>query len=187
MLTALYDANVLYPAPLRDFLMYLAVVAPFQALWSDDIHDEWTRNLLKNRADLSRQSLQRTRALMNIHVPHALVTDYQPLISTLDLPDADDRHVLAAAIKGDADVIVTFNLSDFPSRTLENYQIRAQHPDAFILSLLELDAPAVHEAIRRQRAGLKNPPQSATQLLDTLKAQGLKQSVALLRPFAAGF
>lgn len=187
MLTALYDANVLYPAPLRDFLMYLAVVAPFQALWSDDIHDEWTRNLVKNRSDLSSQKLERTRALMNVHVPNSLVTDYQSLIPALELPDADDRHVLAAAIKGDADIIVTFNLRDFPARTLENYQIRAQHPDNFIVSLLELDAPSVHEAVRRQRAGLQNPPHSATQLLDTLEAQGLGQSVALLRAFAAEF
>lgn len=187
MLTALYDANVLYPAPLRDFLMYLAVVAPFQALWSDDIHDEWTRNLLKNRLDLTRQSLERTRELMNIHVPHALVTDYQTLIPTLDLPDADDRHVLAAAIKGNADVIVTFNLRDFPAHTSETYRIRAQHPDAFVLSLLELDAPSVHEAMRRQRAGLKNPPHTAAQLLETLEAQDLKQSVEMLRPFAAEF
>lgn len=187
MLTALYDANVLYSAPLRDFLMYLAMFAPFQALWSDDIHDEWTRNVLKNRPDLTRQRLERTRTLMNVHVPDSLVTDYQVLIPTLELPDADDRHVLAAAIKGNADVIVTFNLRDFPPRALALHGIRAQHPDDFILSLLELDAPSVHEAVRRQRAGLKNPPQSAAQLLDTLELQGLKQSVAMLRPFVMDF
>lgn len=185
MQIVLYDANVLYSAPLRDLLIRLALTGTFQARWTREIHDEWTRNVLKNRPDLSLERIERTRAMMDAAVQDCLVTDYHEVIPTLDLPDADDRHVLAAAIKGSADIIVTFNLSDFPVRTLENHQIRAQHPDNFIVSLLELDAPSVHEAIGRQRAGLKNPPHTATQLLDTLEAQGLKQSVAMLRLFAA--
>lgn len=187
MFTALYDANVLYSAPLRDLLVRLALTGTFQARWTRDIHDEWTRNVLKNRPDLSLERIERTRDAMNAAVKDCLVNDYQVLIPTLELPDADDRHILAAAIQGNADVIVTFNLRDFPARTLELHGIRAQHPDEFILSLLELNAPSVHEAVRRQRGGLKNPPHTAAQLLDTLELQGLKQSVAMLRPFAAEF
>ena len=141
--TALFDANVLYPAPLRDLLMHLALTDLFQARWSDAIHDEWIRNVLEDRPDLTKEQLERTRRLMNAHARDALVTDYEALIPDMILPDPDDRHVLAAAIKGGADVIVTNNLKDFPAETLARYGIEAQHPDAFVTALIELDALAV--------------------------------------------
>ena len=92
-----YDACVLYPAPLRDLLMHLAWARLVHARWTDAIHDEWIRNLLANRPDLSRAQLERTRALMERAVPEASVTGYEHRISALTLPDPDDRHVLAAA------------------------------------------------------------------------------------------
>lgn len=98
----LYDACVLYPAPLRDLLMRLALTDLFQARWTDRIHDEWTRNVLGNRPDITPESLARCRQLMDEHVPGCLVTGYEALISTLTLPDPDDRHVLAAAVHGRA-------------------------------------------------------------------------------------
>ena len=101
-----YDACVLYPAPLRDFLMHLALTELFQARWSDAIHDEWIRNVLADRPNL-RSRLQRTRTLMDKAVPDSLVTGYEPLNEKLDLPDPDDRHVLAAAIRCGAQAIVT--------------------------------------------------------------------------------
>lgn len=116
--TVLFDACVLYSAPLRDFLMHLAMTDLFRAKWTDEIHDEWIRNLLKNRPDLTQERLQRTRDLMNSSVRDCLVSGYVDLIPSLTLPDQDDRHVLAAAICGGADVIVTYNLSDFPSTPL---------------------------------------------------------------------
>ena len=91
----LYDACVLYPAPLRDLLMRLALTDLFQARWTDQIHDEWTRNVLANRPELTAESLARCRRLMDEHVPDCLVTGYESLIPTLSLPDPDDRHVLA--------------------------------------------------------------------------------------------
>ena len=100
--TVVYDACVLYPAPLRDFLVRLAVTGAFRARWTEAIHDEWVRNLLANRADLSREKLERTVALMNQAVPDCLVEGYELLIGGLDLPDPDDNHVLAAAIRCDA-------------------------------------------------------------------------------------
>jgi predicted nucleic acid-binding protein len=110
--TAIYDANVLYPAPLRDFLMHLALTGVYRARWSVQIHDEWKRNLLLNRPELTREQLDRTSSLMDAAVPDGVVTDYEQLIEGLDLPDVDDRHVLAVAIKCNASVIVTFNLKD---------------------------------------------------------------------------
>ena len=81
---ALLDANVLYPAPLRDVLMRLAVTDIFAARWTERIHDEWTRNLLKNRPDLTVEQLQRTRALMNAHVRDCLVTGVRVIGSGID-------------------------------------------------------------------------------------------------------
>ena len=114
-LTALLDANVLYPAGLRDFLLRLADRYLYTPLWSADIHAEWMRNLLVDRPDLSGDMLERTRAVMDGHFPEAVVTGYEAVAAGLDLPDAGDRHVLAAAIHGRADVIVTRNLRHFPA------------------------------------------------------------------------
>jgi hypothetical protein len=63
--TVIYDACVLYRAPLRDLLMRLALTDLYRARWSDQIHDEWISAVLRNRPDLSRQQLERTRSLMN--------------------------------------------------------------------------------------------------------------------------
>ena len=126
--TALFDACVLYPAPLRDLLLRLAFTGLFRARWTDRIHEEWIRNLLKKRLDLRRDALERTRRLMNDSVPDCLVTEYEDLIEGLSLPDSNDRHILAAAIQSGCDVIVTYNLSDFPPSYLEKFAIEAQHP-----------------------------------------------------------
>jgi len=178
--TALFDACVLYPAPLRDFLLRLAMTERFRARWTDDIHDEWIRNVRKNRQDLSAEQLDRTRQLMNRAVPDCLVTGYEEFIDGLELPDVDDRHVLAAAIRCHAGVIVTFNLKDFPVRVLDKYGIEAQHPDEFVGHLLDLDPGAVCYAAKLQRQSLKNPPKSPQEFLDTLLQQGLAGTVAQL-------
>ena len=96
--TALLDANVLYPAPIRDILLQLAVSDVYRAKWSADIHREWIRALLRNEPHRDRASLERTRDLMNQAARDCLVEGYEHLVPALDLPDADDRHVLAAAI-----------------------------------------------------------------------------------------
>ena len=146
--TALYDACVLYPAPLRDLLMHLALTDLFRAKWTEAIHDEWIRNVLHDRPDVTAEQLARTRRLMNAHVRDCLVSDYEGLIPSLDLPDPDDRHVLAAAIRGRADVIVTMNLKDFPTSALAPYGIKAQHPDEFVLHLLGTSEAKVIGAVR---------------------------------------
>lgn len=182
--TVLYDACVLYPAPLRDFLMHLALTDLYRAKWSHDIHEEWIQAVLRVRGDLVRSQLDRTRDLMNKHVRDCLVTDYQDLVAGLTLPDPDDRHVLAAAIRSATDVIVTFNLKDFPEAELSKYGIEAQHPDDFITHLIDLAPSTVCAAAKRQRESLKNPPKSVTEYLDVLERLGLPQAVNGLRQFA---
>ena len=94
MFTAFNDANVLYPAELRNLLMHLALTGLFRAKWSADVHEEWISNLLQKRPDLTRDKLERTRMLMDQHAVDALVTGYEDLIPDLQLPDPGDRHVL---------------------------------------------------------------------------------------------
>ena len=178
--TAVYDACVLYPAPLRDFLMWLGLSGRFRARWSAQIHDEWKRNLLLNRADLTREQLDRTSAPMDKAIPDGLVTDHEVLIAGLALPDPDDRHVLAAAIRCNASVIVTFNERDFPQAALSPFGIEAQHPDLFIENLFDLDPAAVVAAAQRQRAQLKNPPMDVDHYIDVLLRQGLVQTAKSL-------
>lgn len=181
----LYDACVLYPAPLRDLLMHMALAGLYQAKWSAAIHDEWTRNVLASRPDLTPAQLDRTRKLMDFHVRDGLVEKYEDLIETVTLPDPDDRHVLAAAISSKADVILTFNLKDFPSSALTPYGIEAEHPDAFLTALLDFEPGTVCARVKRHRQGLKNPPKSVAEYFDTIQQQGLPQFVAQLRSFAA--
>jgi PIN domain len=183
--TAVYDACVLYPAPLRDFLMWLGLSGRFRARWSPQIHDEWKRNLLINRPDLTSAQLDRTSGLMDLAIPDGLVTGHETLIAGLTLPDADDRHVLAAAIRCNASVIVTFNEKDFPAAALAPYGIEAQHPDLFVDNLFDLDQAAVIAAAQRQRAQLKNPPLAVDRYLDVLLRQGLVQTVKALGNYRA--
>src|ERR1041385_4142698 len=137
MTSALLDANVLYSAMLRDLFMRLTVGLVFQAKWTERIHEEWMQNVLANRPDLTREQIERTRRLMDLWGGDWQVPEYESLIPTLSLPDEDDRHVLAADISAQVPVIVTFNLSDFPETALASYDIRALHPDDFLMELLD--------------------------------------------------
>ena len=123
--TAVYDANVLYPAPLRDLFIRLAQAGLVRARWTEAIHDEWVRNVLKDNPALSLERLTRTRSLMTEAVRDCLVTGYEDLIESLSLPDPDDRHGLASGIRANAEVIITFNLKDFPAGVLASYNIEA--------------------------------------------------------------
>ena len=181
--TALLDASVLYPAPLRDLLLELAVSDLYRAKWSNVIHDEWINALLRTRPDLTRERLERTRDLMNTHTRDALVTGFEDLIEVLTLPDPNDRHVLAAAIKGRADVIVTTNLKDFPNNALKRWGIEAQHPDEFLTHQFHLSQPTFLTAMKTVRLRLKNPPKSVEDYLDTLRTQGLLATVNEIAPF----
>lgn len=179
--TVLFDACVLYPAPLRDLVMRLALTGLFQARWSEEIRDEWMRTLLANRPEITRESLERCRELMDRHVPDSLVEGYESPISTLALPDPDDRHVLAAAIHGGAAVIVTFNLADFPASVLEPYGIEAVHPDEFVARHWDESRESELDAVRRQRTALRRPAKSARDYLETLEQCRLVETATRLR------
>lgn len=177
----LYDACVLYPAPLRSFLMHLTMTGLYKARWSDDIHEEWMRNVEKDYPDISRGQVEKIRDLMNAHVDDCLATGYEALIPSLALPDPNDRHVLAAAIQCGANIILTFNLADFPEAHLQPHGLKAICPDDFLVQQMGFASDMVCEAARRQRSSLKNPPLTVEEYLRTLERQGLKQTTARLR------
>jgi hypothetical protein len=182
--TALLDANVLYPAPIRDILLQLAVDDLYRAKWTASIHHEWIEALLNNQPHRDRAALERTRDLMDTSVRDSLVIGYEALINCLELPDLDDRHVLAAAIVGRCDVIVMRNLQDFPQSTLNIYGIEAQHPDDFLVNQIGLASGKRCEAIRKIRARLKHPPYSVEEYLAILTRQGLVITVEELEQFS---
>ncbi len=181
---ALLDANVLYPAPLRDLLLQLAVTDIFKAHWSADIHREWIEALLRNEPHRDRAALERTRDLMDKATRDSVITGYESLVPSIELPDPDDRHVLAAAIVGRCDVIVTQNLKDFPEDALAPFGINVQHPDEFLCNHLNLASGLVCGAVRKVRLRLKHPPFTIDQYLETLIRQGLPETVSGLSAFA---
>lgn len=181
--TVLFDANVLYPPTLRSLLMHLALTDLFRARWTDAIHEEWIRNVLTAHPDILPEALAKTRRLMDAHVAGALITGYDDLIPALSLPDPNDRHVLAAAIRGGANVIVTCNTKDFPDALLDQYGIEAQHPDIFITHLFDLAPMDVLAAARNQLRDLKNPPVSVSDYLERLEKLQLPQTAGHLRQY----
>lgn len=180
-LIVVYDACVLYPAPLRDLLMWLALTDLFQAKWTEKIHQEWMENVLKNRPDITFSQLNRTRQLMNENIDDALVTGYEYLIPTLTLPDPNDLHVLATAIHSQADLIITFNLKDFPMSILKNYGVEAISPDEFVLELIDISENKVIQAVTNHRNSLKNPSLTKAEYLQSLANQRLIQTTEILK------
>jgi hypothetical protein len=178
--TAVYEANVLHPASTRDLLVRLGNTGLFQARWTEAILDEMVDSVLERRPDLTGAQLERTRQLMCEAVPDCLVTGYQSLVAGLELPDPNDRHVLAAAMRCHAQVIVTDNHSDFPDEDLGPYMIEAQSCDDFVFHLVDL-APATFAAtVQRQADVLTNPAQTLDELVDRLRRNGLARAMAAL-------
>lgn len=175
--SAVLDACVLYPAPVRDILLNLAEQELLKPKWTEEIHDEWMKNLLRNRKDLKRKQLEATVEAMNSAFPDSLVENYSSLVSTLSLPDPKDRHILAAAIRCKADLIVTYNTNDFPYEQLTLFDIDVQHPDVFISNLIDLNHEKAIKAFQNQVRKLKNPPMTTPEVLESLRKCGLEQSI----------
>jgi hypothetical protein len=165
--------------------MRLALAEAYRPRWSDRVQKEWTEALARDRPDLAREKVERVRALMEQHIPDATVEDYHALVGQITLPDDGDRHVLAAAIKGGAEILATANLKHFPASALAPYGIEALHPDEFVLRLIERVPARVLAAARDHRQSLKNPPKSVEEYLAALERVGLVGTVAALRPLGS--
>jgi predicted nucleic acid-binding protein len=177
----LYDASVLYPSILRDLLIRIAQSGLAQAKWTEEILDEMFGALRRQRPDLDPTKLERTRALMATAVRDWKISGYEPLIDALKLPDPDDRHVLAAAIRARAQIIVTSNLRDFPADDLRQWDIEAKSPDEFVRDQISLDRGVIVAALQQIADSWNNPPGNMGDVLDRLERSGLAVSVAELR------
>lgn len=158
--------------------MGIAHAGLVRARWTNKILDECFDNILANRPDLKVAALARTRERMITSVPDCLIEGYEQLIAGLTLPDENDRHVLAAAIRASAQAIVTFNLKDFPADRLAAFNIEAKHPDDFILNCIDLSPARALSLLEQQVASLKDPPSTMATVLDNLRSNGLVRSVA---------
>ncbi len=178
---AVLDANVLYPAPVRDLLLHIGTEELYQPKWSDKIQQEWTRNLLAKRPDLKKKSLAATCKWMDVVFPDAQTRLYDLPKDPVNLPDKDDIHIIEAAIHTGARWIITFNLKDFPSKVLAKYGIEAIHPDDFVCKLIDQSPSEILKAFKNQVAILRKPAKTADEVLLVLKKCGLPKTEKKLR------
>jgi predicted nucleic acid-binding protein len=171
--TALLDACVLVPISLADTLLRVAERELYRPIWSDRILGEAADAVLAIHADLDPGVVAKRFAAMNDTFKDASVADWETFEATIVLPDRDDGHVVAAAIRGRADAIVTANLRDFPDETLAPLAIAAVHPDDFLLDQLDLAPRVVLDVLREQAARTRNPPLTPTDLLTRLARAGV--------------
>ncbi len=174
------DANVLYPFRVRDTLLRFAEAGLFRARWSPTIMDEWTRNLLAKRPDME-PSIRSQIAAMERAFPESCVSGAEGLIPALELPDANDRHVMATAIRAGAEHIVTENLKDFPDEALAPFGITAVTPDDFLSSTFELYPGEALSTLRAMRRDYRNPPFSPGEFIFELQRKGLPKLASMLK------
>lgn len=170
---AFADACVLYPASIRSFLIFLDLNDVIKIKWTEKVHEEWMSNLLKNKDTITRNQLERTKKLMNEATIDSTVTGYEKLIENLHLPDKNDNHVLAAAIHGKCNTILTFNLNDFPEKILKKKNIIAQHPDKFLSNLLKKYKSDTISCVLKQHISLKKPAIPLNELFAHYSKAGL--------------
>jgi PIN domain len=186
-LSVVMDASVLYSIRATNLMLEAASHHLFRPQWTDDIHAEWTRSVLARRPGADPASIAKRCNDMDTYFPDACVDHYQPIIAGLDLPDPDDRHVLAAAIFCEAPLIVTFNLRHFPSTALAPKGVRAVHPDAFLINLLDQHPDAMIQSAKAVRRRLNAPPQSPDEFLAALAKAKLTGFATALRLMTGQF
>lgn len=162
---ALYDANALYPNSQRDLLIRIARAGLVQAKWSEQIVGEMVRALARTMPGKPKDKLDRLATLFNDSLADCLVTGYEPLIDGLKLPDPDDRHVLAAAIKAGAQVIVAANLRDFPAGELQPWNVEPKSPDDFVLDQIHISDKVVFACVQQIADSRKRHPSSVRDVL----------------------
>lgn len=176
--TAVLDTNVVYPVIIRDILLWFAHYDLYSPKWSEHIFDEWKRVMLEKGVSEEEASKRTTKAILAF--PDALVQNYKGLIDNLNLPDADDRHVLAAAIKVNANLIVTNNLKDFPEDYLQSFSLNAKSADDFLTDIIDLNQEQAIAAFKEMVLNKKNPKLDEFEVLDQLRNAGLKDTANYL-------
>lgn len=176
---ALHDSSVLHPASLRDLLIRLGSSGLYQAKWTEQILDEALAAIVRDQPEFAER-LDQTRELMRNAIPDVTVTGYEDLIPSLEFPDPGDRHVLAAAIVCNAQVIITSNLRRVPEVQLQRYNIEAQRPDEFIVNVIELAPARVVNIVQQQAQALTRPAMTFDELLERFRTLGLPRAAAAI-------
>lgn len=168
---AVLDTNVIYPIVIRDLLFWFAFYELYTPKWSTTIFEEWKD--VMNRKGISIEDAVKRVNVANSAFPDALVSNYESLIANLTLPDEKDRHVLAAAIKSNADVIVTNNLKDFPEHYLSSFGIKAKSADDFLTDIIDLNPEIAIKAFKEMVLNRKNPNMDEFEVLESFRKVGL--------------
>lgn len=176
--TCVLDTNVIYPIDVRDLLFWFARFDLYTPKWSKHIFDEWAE--VMQRKGLSDEEISKRTNRANLAFPDALVENYEPLINGLALPDEKDNHVLAAAIKTNANLIVTNNLQDFPNDYLSKFGLEAKNTDDFITDTIDLNPDQAVKAFRRLVLNRRNPALNEYQVLEIFRKRGLADSADYL-------
>lgn len=172
---AVFDACILYPFHLRNIVVQAAVDRLVDARWTDAVHDEWIRSLTADVPAIPMERLRATRRLMNEALPTAMVSGYEKHITTVTLPDPDDRHVVAAAIAANASFILTWNLRHFPENELKKFDLRRINPDTFLSGLFDKVPDLVIGSLANARRNLSKTRVSASDFIAILNGQKLVQ------------
>lgn len=172
------DTNVIYPLWIRDLLLWFAYYELYTPKWSHNIASEWIA--VMTRKGISKEEAHKRANVINKAFPDALVKNYEPLIDTLSLPDMDDRHVLAAAIKTNADLIITNNLKDFPQKYLNEFGLKSKCPDDFFTDIIDLNPDIAVQAFRKLVLNKKRPPYDEYDVLEIFRNNNLKDTANYL-------
>lgn len=176
--TAVLDTNIIYPVVIRDLLFWFAHYDLFTPKWSKHIFDEWIDVML--RKGISQEECEKRVQKANLAFPDAVVLNYEGLIESLKLPDKKDCHVLAAAIRANAHLIVTNNIKHFPAIYLDTFGIKIKNADDFLTDIIDLNQETAIEAFREMVLNKKNPDYDEYQVLDSLRRNGLKDTADYL-------
>lgn len=176
--TCVLDTNVIYPLEIRDILFWFAHYELYTPKWSAHIFDQWKDVMNRKGVDVEEADKRVNRA--NQAFPDALVTNYSGLIEGLELPDPKDRHVLAVAIKTNANVIVTNNIKDFPLDYLKSFGLSVKLADDFLTDIIDLNPEEAVKAFREMVLNRRNPEMDEFEVLDVLRNRGLKDTADFL-------
>ncbi len=176
--TCVLDTNVIYPIHIRDILFWFAYYDLFTPKWSAHIFDEWI-DVMK-RKGVEEKEIQKRTTVVNDAFPDAFVINYESLVEDLDLPDEKDRHVLAAAIKTNANIIVTDNLKDFPAEYLATFGLSAKSADDFLTDIIDLNQKLAVKAFLELVQNMRNPDLDEYQVLDMYRRIGLTDTANYL-------
>jgi predicted nucleic acid-binding protein len=176
--TCVLDTNVIYPIDIRDLLFWFASYDLFTPKWSKHIFEEWEN--VMSRKSVPTKEIKKRISKAQLAFPDALVENYESLVDSLTLPDENDRHVLAAAIKTNANIIVTNNIKDFPSEYLASFGLTAKSADDFLTDTIDLNNELAVEAFRALVLNRTNPNLDEFEVLDRLRNNGLVETAIYL-------